>query len=209
MPQGLEQEMQAARPAARFGGYVARQARARVLAGGQDGGRSVERSGLRWRRRRLGENGLLKYSFAAGGFGKIAVAKRRFDLCEAPDAVHSVAYDFIERRRQQALTCRRPAAVSSEQDFHQQHGKIADIATARLLAGIAFGGFANAVAAQFDFFTHGVDVARLNVLVNESVGMQSFQSPGDREADFDGIGGRKVAPLHTSPRFASACSKTA
>ncbi len=134
--------------------------------------------------------------FSCGaGFGKIALAKRRFDLGESPAPVHAVAYDFIERRRQQRLAWRRRAAGRAEQDLHEHDREIVDIAPACLHACFAFGSFANAVASQFDIVTHRVDVPRLDVLVDESVGVQSFKSRSDAETDLGGVGGGEASPL--------------
>ena len=89
----------------------------------------------------------------------------------------------------------RRAPLHAEQNLHEHQRKIVHIAAARFQAGFALTRFADAVAAQPDAFADSEDGARLDVFVNEAVGMQGLKSRGDAQADLGGIRRGEAAPL--------------
>ena len=69
-----------------------------------------------------------------------------------------------------------PSSESPLREALEEHGcEIADVALLRGAAFLALRRFADAVAAQFDYAADGKDIARLDVLVNEAVGVQHIE----------------------------------
>jgi len=96
------------------------------------------------------------------------------DVLQSPCAIESFADDLAEWRRYGGIgnaLDRFPLSKPLE-----EHG--CEIAHVALLGGAAFltlRRFADAVAAQLDHAADGKDIARLDVLVNEAMGVQHIE----------------------------------
>ena len=72
--------------------------------------------------------------------------------------------------------------------FEEHDAEIVDVVFSGFDAGFAFGCLADAVSAQFDHFADGVDVGRLDVFVDESIGMEDVDCGGEAGGELKSIG---------------------
>jgi hypothetical protein len=92
------------------------------------------------------------------------------DVFEVPGAVETVADDLGVGSGEGGVWD-AAEGVALGDGLEEDGGEVVDVTLLEGAAVIAFGGFADAVAAKLDDAVDGEDIARLDVLVNEAVGV--------------------------------------
>ena len=109
------------------------------------------------------------------------------DVVEFPGAVDSVADDLGVGRGEGGIGNTVEGFALGEA-LEEDGGEIADVALLGGAAFVALGGFADAVAAELDVVVDGEDIAGLDVLVNEAVGVEDFEGGDEAGGELGDVG---------------------
>ena len=103
---------------------------------------------------------------------------------ETPGAADAVGNDLAVRCRQGCAGGERALPCES---LEQNGGKVVDVAGLEIETFLAFGSFADAVAAELDDLANGEDVGWFDVLVDEIAGMESLERRDETSGDLVGF----------------------
>ena len=114
------------------------------------------------------------------------------DVVETPSAVEAVADDLAvgsgEGGGGKAME-----RIALGEGLEEDGGEIVDVALLEGAAFVAFGGFADAVAAELDVVVDGEDIAGFDVLVDEAVGVEDFEGGDEAGGELGDVGGGEYA----------------
>lgn len=109
------------------------------------------------------------------------------DVVEAPGAADAVADDLGEGGGEGGVG-EVVEGVALGEALEEDGGEGADVALLGDAAFVGLGGFADAVAAEFDGGADGEDVAGLDVLVDEAVGVEDFEGGDEAGGELGDVG---------------------
>jgi len=127
-----------------------------------------------------------------GLIGAKLAAEGGADVIESPGAVEAVA-DDLSVGSGEGGGGKAVERVALGDALEENGGEIVDIALLEGAAFVALGGFADAVAAQLDGAVDGEDIAWLDVLVNEAVGVEDFEGGDEAGGELRDVGGGEDA----------------
>jgi hypothetical protein len=109
------------------------------------------------------------------------------DVFEGPGTIEAVADDLGVRSGEGGVGNAAEGGALGEA-LEEDGGEVVDVALLEGTAFVAFGSFADAVAAELDVVVNGEDVARLDVLVDEAVGMEDFKGGDEAGGELGYVG---------------------
>ena len=103
---------------------------------------------------------------------------------KVPGSADAVGNDLVEGRRQ---NCARGKGALPGERLEEDDGKVVDIVGLEVETFLAFGSFANTVAAELDDLAHGKDIGRFDVLVDQIAAVQSLECGDETCGDLVGL----------------------